>query len=298
MRNYMKYIKLMRPANVVTAVADILLGYAASGAVGNIFSDDNYSYDNLIALVISTMGLYAGGVVLNDVCDAKLDAVERPERPIPSGAVSLKKATVLGVLLLVVGIVAAFQASVLSGMIALVISFLVALYNAYGKHQLVFGPLNMGACRGMNVLLGVSAIPAMVSELWFISLISILYIAAITMISRGEVHGGSKKIIIAALFIYLMVVMSVVVLCSLPEYKMMYTLPFLLLFVYLTLLPLIEALKKPKAMEIRKAVKACVLSLIALDAAMAAGFAGWEYGLVVLCLLPISIGLAKFFAVT
>ncbi len=292
-----KYLRLMRPANVVTAIADILLGYAASGAVGNIFSE-NFSYDVLIALVTSTMGLYSGGVVLNDVFDAELDAVERPERPIPSGAVSRKKAAALGVVLLLIGIGAAFQASLWSGLIALVISVLVALYNVYGKHQLVFGPLNMGACRGMNVLLGVSAIPAMVGELWFISLISILYIAAITMISRGEVNGGSKKIMLGALIIYLFVVLSVVALCSLPQYKIMYTIPFLLLFVYLTLLPLLQALEKPKALEVRKAVKACVLSLIALDAAMAAGFAGWQYGLVVLCLLPVSIALAKFFAVT
>ena len=292
-----KYLRLMRPANVVTAIADILLGYAASGAVGNIFSE-NFSYDVLIALVTSTMGLYSGGVVLNDVFDAELDAVERPERPIPSGAVSRKKAAALGVVLLLIGIGAAFQASLWSGLIALVISVLVALYNVYGKHQLVFGPLNMGACRGMNVLLGVSAIPAMVGELWFISLISILYIAAITMISRGEVNGGSKKIMLGALIIYLFVVLSVVALCSLPQYKIMYSIPFLLLFVYLTLLPLLQALEKPKALEVRKAVKACVLSLIALDAAMAAGFAGWQYGLVVLCLLPVSIALAKFFAVT
>ncbi len=297
MKNYMKYLRLMRPANVVTAVADILLGYAASGAVVNVFSE-NFSFHILIALVISTMGLYSGGVVLNDVFDAELDAVERPERPIPSGAVSLKKAALLGVFLLLIGIGAAFQASVLSGVIALFISVLVAMYNAYGKHQMVFGPLNMGACRGMNVLLGVSAIPAMVSELWFISLISILYIAAITMISRGEINGGSKKIMFGALIIYLFVVLSVVALCSLPQYKIIYTIPFLLLFVYLTLLPLLQALEKPKALEVRKAVKACVLSLIALDAAMAAGFAGWEYGLVVLCLLPVSIALAKFFAVT
>ncbi|MEM0982243.1 MAG: polyprenyltransferase, partial [Cyanobacteria bacterium P01_H01_bin.58] len=45
-------------------------------------------------------------------------------------------------------------------------------------------------------------------------------------------------------------------------------------------------------------VKSGVLSLIVLDAAIAAGFAGWPYGLAVLALLPLSIVLARMFAVT
>ena len=51
--------------------------------------------------------LYAGGVVLNDVFDADLDAVERPERPIPSALISKKSAGIFGAVLLLFGIVAA-----------------------------------------------------------------------------------------------------------------------------------------------------------------------------------------------
>jgi 4-hydroxybenzoate polyprenyltransferase len=72
--------RLMRPANIVTAYADILAGYAAVGAT---------DHRALGLLMIATTGLYGGVVVFNDVFDAKLDAVERPERPIPSGGVSL-----------------------------------------------------------------------------------------------------------------------------------------------------------------------------------------------------------------
>ncbi len=48
-----------------------------------------------------------GGVVFNDVFDAKLDAVERLERPIPSGRASLQRATILGIVLLLIGVIAA-----------------------------------------------------------------------------------------------------------------------------------------------------------------------------------------------
>jgi 4-hydroxybenzoate polyprenyltransferase len=49
---------------------------------------------------------------------------------------------------------------------------------------------------------------------------------------------------------------------------------------------------------IGKAVKAGVISLIILNATMASVFAGWQFGLIVLILLPVSLWLAKKFAVT
>lgn len=89
----------MRPANLVTAVADIMAGAAIAGFLSDL--------DGLVWLVLATLGLYGGGVVLNDVFDAHLDAVERPERPIPSGRVPLRHAALLGAGLLICGVAAA-----------------------------------------------------------------------------------------------------------------------------------------------------------------------------------------------
>ena len=76
------YLQLMRPANIITAWADILLGYAAAGAVT--VGINNLDFVALGWLILATTGLYGGGVVFNDVFDAELDAVERPERALPS----------------------------------------------------------------------------------------------------------------------------------------------------------------------------------------------------------------------
>ena len=95
------YLQLMRPANIITAWADILAGAAAAGAVATV------SVSSLILLLVATTGLYGGGVVFNDVFDAELDQVERPERPIPSGRASRQGAIVWGSLLLVLGVVSA-----------------------------------------------------------------------------------------------------------------------------------------------------------------------------------------------
>ncbi|MES2797444.1 MAG: UbiA family prenyltransferase, partial [Bacteroidota bacterium] len=89
------YLQLMRPANLVTAIADILAGLSIAKFA---FSTEFLSIQPAILLCIATIGLYGGGVVFNDVFDANLDAVERPERAIPSGKVSKINATIFGLI--------------------------------------------------------------------------------------------------------------------------------------------------------------------------------------------------------
>ncbi|NDK55832.1 UbiA-like protein EboC [Pontibacter fetidus] len=297
------YIRLMRPANIVTAVADILMGFAASGAVILTFTQVRGNFPEngveiLAWLILSTIGLYGGGVVFNDVFDADLDRVERPERPIPSGKATLTGASILGALLLTIGIIAALQVSIVSAIIATVVACLAILYDWKGKHHAILGPINMGSCRGGNLLLGVSAIPAALEQLWFIAFIPIIYISAITMISRGEVHGGSTKALKGAIVLYLVVFAGIASLALLPQFSLWYSLPFLGLFAYLVFPPLFRAMPSPEPQFIMRAVKAGILALIVMNASIAAGFAGWQYGLAVLLLLPLSVFMARRFAVT
>jgi 4-hydroxybenzoate polyprenyltransferase len=297
------YFELMRPANIVTAWADILVGFAASGAgiilIKLINGDANFGVLIPLAwLLLATTGLYGGGIVFNDVFDADLDAKERPNRAIPSGRVSLKNAILLGSLLFAIGIGAAFQVSWVSGAIAIFITLSALLYNSLAKHHPFFGPLNMGLCRGSNLLLGVSAVPGIIAERWYLTLIPVIYIAAITAISQGEVHGGKKITGVLALILIAIVLTAILALGILPEYTAIAALPFAI-FLAIRILPnFIKAAREPLPENIRNAVKIGVLSLIVLDATVASGFAGLYYGLAVLILLPISMKLAQIFAVT
>ncbi|UII20222.1 UbiA-like protein EboC [Fulvivirga ligni] len=302
MNRLVAHLRLMRPANIITALADILAGVAISGVAVEIISGDEVFSDQLLKpilyLMLSTIGLYGGGVIFNDVFDAELDRVERPERPIPSGKASVLSASILGAIFLLIGILAAFYVNVFSGSLAIAIAVLALLYDAWGKHQLIFGPINMGLCRGVNLLLGISLVPEMVTELWYVSLIPVVYIAAITMISRGEVHGANRKALKGGAVMYAFILVAVLLLALKFGQVWWYAVPFIILFAYLIFPPLFKALNNQEPKWVGKAVKAGVLSLIVLNAAMAAAFAGWQWALLVLVLLPISILLAKAFAVT
>jgi hypothetical protein len=290
------YLRLIRPANIVTAIADILAGIAISGFFTS-FTFNEAKVFPVLLLCLSTIGLYGGGIVFNDVFDAKLDAAERPERPIPSGLITIGEASLLGGLLLIGGIITAALVSNISGILALSVALAALLYNKYGKHHSFFGPLNMGICRGLNLLLGISIIAAALNEWFFLAAVPVMYIFAITMISRGEVHGGNRKSLYIAAVLYI-IVLGLILYISIINKQLLLTLLFLLSLAGMIFRPLLYAIREPIGKNIGMAVKAGVISLIIMDAAWAAAFNSFSTAAIIILLLPVSLWLAKVFAVT
>jgi len=287
------FFRLMRPANIVTAVSDILAGIAISG----FFLSEVDDHAPVLWLILATIGLYGGGVVMNDVFDAELDAVERPERPIPSGVVSVGEAARLGVFLLVAGIFCGYLVSPMSGVLAFATAMAAVVYDKWAKHNAFFGPVNMGICRGLNLLLGVSIIPELVGAYWFLGLVPVVYIAAITMISRGEVHGGRRSTMYAAAVLYLLAMGSILYI-SILRSETVPAVFFIVVWAFMVFVPLSGAIRKPEGRMIGRAVKAGVLALILMNAAWAATFGAPLVALIAVLLLPLSILMAKAFAVT
>lgn len=283
------YLELMRLPNLWTAVADILAGYAVAG---------RSEPASLFLLSLSSVGLYGGGVVLNDLFDADLDRVERPERPLPSGRASTRGALGLAVLLLSVGIGSALIVGLVSGLLAIGIALTALLYNARTKRFPLIGPVNMGLCRALNLLLGVSALPAALLHFSPLALIPWSYIAGITLLSRGEVHGARKKTVLLSAG---SVATAFLALSALPLQNPIgsfWVYGFLALLSIRLLPRFRRAYLTPEAGPIRAAVKSGVLSLILLDAAMAAVYGGPLFGLAVLSLSPVASKSARLFAVT
>lgn len=286
------YLTLMRPANLVTAVADILAGASVAAAVTGGWSA------NLPWLCLATVGLYGGGVVFNDVFDIELDRIERPERPLPSGRVRLSNAVLLGGLLLFGGIIVSALVSATSGAIAVGVAGLALIYDARAKHHPLFGPLAMGMCRGGNLLLGISlSVHALGSYFW-LGLLPVIFIAAITLTSRGEVSGANRTSIQLALALDVLVAVAVLCLSKFTLARFWPALPFLLLWFGMNGRAKLAALNDNRPELIKNAVKTGVISLIPLNACLAAGFTGVMSGLLLLALLPLSLGLARYFAVT
>ena len=285
------FAELTRPANVVTALSDIMAGLAI---VGFVFGRLDYQFYPALFLGLSSMSLYAGGVVFNDVFDHELDRAERPERALPSGRINRSEAIFGGILLLSLGIFLAFWQSRLSGIVAIFIALFALFYDWKGKHMRIFGPINMGLCRAFNLLLGMSVYELGVLEHFPVIAIPLIYIAAITLVSRGEVHGGKAITLYFAGFLFLVVHASQLFFAEKIEFALVFVLAhFILIFRKLRV-----AIENPVGKNIGLTVKTGVLTLILMNAAWVASSGQWIVALFVLALLPVSLGLAKKFAVT
>ena len=151
----MPLLKLVRLPGVFTAFADILAGYlivrfAGSGA-GDLRS---------LWFLLGTSGcIYMAGMVWNDIFDFEADSADRPDRPLPSGLLSMTSAFVVGVILSIAGLMLAMAAGMNSFLVAASLLSAVLLYDAGLKRLEIFGPVAMGSCRGLNLLLGMTAHP-------------------------------------------------------------------------------------------------------------------------------------------
>ena len=296
-RDWLAYLQLLRLPNVCTAIADVSMGYLLA-------TEGHVCWEVLAPLLFSSVGLYLGGMVLNDVCDYAQDLRERPQRPLPSGRIGRGEAAVLGVLLLVAGVAGGWTASWFaatwhSGAMATALAGCVLLYDLGGKRT-VAGPLLMGACRFLNVLLGMS-VASRLSTLgsWPLPWLGVaagigLYVAGITWFARREAGVSRRLSLGGAVAVMLGGILLLMRFPTLGEpggagelrLRDPWVWPALLL---LLTAPVwrrsLSAIVQPTAVRIQAAVKQSILTLILLDAGVCLAAVGPHAALAVLSLL-------------
>lgn len=145
--------------------------------------------------VLASICLYSAGLVMNDIFDLAEDRRDRPQRPLASGAISIRSAWIVAVILSATGIlfmtIVAEQAGLLAS--ALLLGS-IALYNGFTKRIAVLGAVNMGVCRGLSLVLGAVAFSNSLQFPAFVILCASIvaaYIAAVTNLARYETRESS-----------------------------------------------------------------------------------------------------------
>ncbi|MDQ0894232.1 SCO3242 family prenyltransferase [Agromyces ramosus] len=179
-------LELVRAPAALTVLGDTMAGgYAGGGRLRR----------RQWLLPVASVFLYSGGMALNDYADRTLDAVERPERPIPSGRIAPRRALGIAVACMAVGLgLAAGGGGRRALTVAVPLVGAIVSYNTVFKDT-VIGPVSMAACRGLDVMMGAGGARAAVPAAAAVA----LHTAGVTAQSRGEVHGGSTRVAAAGL---------------------------------------------------------------------------------------------------
>jgi 4-hydroxybenzoate polyprenyltransferase len=306
----LSYLRLMRLPNVFTAVADIAMGFLLVHDLR-----EPLPLAPFLLLIGASALIYTAGMILNDVFDYQVDLQERPHRPLPSGEISLGVAMRIGMLFLFNGVMLAAAAGWMheekaaapfrSGLVAGFLALAVIAYDAWLK-KTPLGPIAMGVCRLLNVLLGMSAAgiatPAEQTFLtyhmshWLVAAGIGIYITGVTWFARSEATESSRGQLTMATAV---MISGIVLLALLPHTdvpgKPLVRPPMIsyLLFALLAM-PIVRravvAIQDPQPANVQGVVKHCILSLIILDAGVTLITSGPIPGLLVALLaLPMFV---------
>jgi geranylgeranylglycerol-phosphate geranylgeranyltransferase len=115
---------------------------------------------NIILGVLTYFFLAGAGNIINDYYDIEIDKINRPDRPIPRGAISLKQARNLWIITATIGIAIAiihniiFQIIFVSIIIPVVMAFIGWLYAAWGKKSGFVGNIIVSASFSIGLIYG------------------------------------------------------------------------------------------------------------------------------------------------
>lgn len=298
MNRLLPYAQLLRLPNVFTALADIGLGALVTGALPE-------RWPVFACLLLASGCLYCAGMVWNDYFDLEQDTRERPFRPLPSGRVSPRQALGLGTILMLGGIGFAGLADLREGglrwhslPLAMVLAVTIVLYDSWLKRTWS-GPPGMGACRFLNVLLGLSIVEGPGSWGVLLACIVGVYIVGVTWFARTEASESRQNVLgLAASLMATAVVLALALPPAAREAGATHTtspfFPYLLVvFGFYVGIPVAQAIARPSPPRVQAAVKRAVLGLIVFDAVLATALAGIA-GLVLLILLPPALFLGRW----
>ncbi|HEV3120019.1 MAG TPA: UbiA family prenyltransferase [Gemmataceae bacterium] len=291
------YAQLVRLPNVFTAMADIALAWLGAVALRTPAS----RWPSFLLLMCASVCLYAGGMIWNDFFDIEQDRRERPFRPIPSGRITRRSAALAGGIALALGVFLAWQAGSLAGTggpLAISASLVLAitLYDGLLKRTWA-GPVAMGACRFLNVLLGLSVAGnnfPMGARI-FLALVVGLYIVGVTWFARTEARESERSSLMSAAGVMLAsLILALAVPVTLENSNPSILFPYLLVALGFGIgIPVCRAIARPAPSHVQRAVKRSIMGLVVLDAVLATALAG-AIGLIILVLLLPALYLGRW----
>ena len=192
------YLELMRYGNCLmagfAAIIGTLIAYniLASEAPAS-FHPGSFPFLDAGLVFLVVFLISGAGNSVNDYFDIKIDSINRPERPIPSGRVKLSEALYLSYLLFGFGSLLAFSINQFCGFIALFNSLLLIFYAKTLKGTPLLGNLSIGYLTGSTFLFGASVFGSEgLRALFVLFVLSALAITAREIVKDIEDMEGDK----------------------------------------------------------------------------------------------------------
>ncbi len=158
-------LKLIRPLNCIVMSFAVLVGASLTG-LGNLHWID------LLFGAITAFTLTGAAMAVNDYYDYDIDKINEPNRPIPSGQVSLKASLIMTAMMTLIGLFFALMITLYCLIFAAIAWIIMVTYTTVGKRAGFPGNLLVSACVAAPFLFGslVAVNTVMINILLFASM--------------------------------------------------------------------------------------------------------------------------------
>ncbi|MFX1347720.1 MAG: geranylgeranylglycerol-phosphate geranylgeranyltransferase [Promethearchaeota archaeon] len=149
-------IEILRPINDLMGSLTVIIGILNT----RLGIDPLRLILNLILGVLTYFFIAGSGMIINDYYDIEIDKINRPERPIPRGSITLDQAKILWIMTFLIGIVIAILNSILFNIgylniiLAVFFAFIGWLYAAWGKKSGFFGNIIVSVSFSIGLIYG------------------------------------------------------------------------------------------------------------------------------------------------
>ena len=211
--------KIIRPKNSIMVGISILVGAAITGGIMVIEHPIK-----LIFAFITGFTLSGAAMSINDFFDRKIDAINEPQRPIPSGLITSDEALYITFGLSLLGLIASWMINFQAFLIALIAWILLMVYSSWGKKTGFLGNLMVSSCISLpflygGVLTGYNHFELIFSLLAFLTntgreitkgIVDFEGDKEAKIMTIAVTHGPSQAAIVASLFYSSAVILSVI----------------------------------------------------------------------------------------
>ncbi|HIE36604.1 TPA: hypothetical protein EYP83_00425, partial [Candidatus Geothermarchaeota archaeon] len=128
MKTFSSYIEILRPLNGFMVGLAVVIGYLISLEEIKSIVLENILYGYITGFFISSSIM-----IFNDIIDLPIDRINRPDRPLPSGRITVNRALLLGLTIGILGIIFSLLTGFNTLFLALGFWIVGILYNLYLK---------------------------------------------------------------------------------------------------------------------------------------------------------------------
>lgn len=138
------YIEILRPTNAIMALIAVILMAVVC---------HTYNWEIILGAIVVFIATGSGNTI-NDYCDYEIDKINKPERPIPSGRISLKNALYYSLILFIIATILGFIISIENGITVIICNLLMIIYAYDFKQRCLIGNITVSLLTGLTFVFG------------------------------------------------------------------------------------------------------------------------------------------------